>query len=327
MESNTPKIEARVKALEEKTSSAIDLKEVGDGLDLTSGVLSLKSHASADGNTYGKGSPNLFGHLKVIDSYEGDAPTAADGVVLSPAGIEKMIENAGLGDITPDWTQNGNSDLGTVLSDGSLLITKSGTFTVPATGVYSVSVVGGGGNGGSVTFQAQAGSNTGMPNYGGGGGGGAGLYTTANLSLAKGAKIQATVGAAGGTTTFSTVTGVGGGGGGNGSYTSYSISGTGVGGALGTSYGYGGSKGGSGTEHSCIGGSGASSNFPVLGGTAKAGGMWNAGDYRASGGSAGSGYGAGGGGGGGGYPLGTMNGSVASGGAGSQGAILVMRVS
>lgn len=250
-----------------------------------------------------------------------NAPTAADGFAISPAGTNDMIA-AAKWSIVPNWSADGNDTLGTVLPDGSLLITKSGTFTVPATGVYSVAVVGGGGRGGN----SYRPSDTGTPlNSGGGGGGGAGQYVGANLSLTKGTVIAVVVGGSSGTTTFSTVRGAGGGQGGDVNWNLY-------GGALGTSYGYGGSAGHNGVQGGggyqpnngdCRGGDGANSNFPISGGGGASGSNSTNGSGNTTyGGAGGTGWGAGGGGGAG----SNQGGRNVTGGAGSQGAIHVMRI-
>lgn len=321
-------LNAKIDAVAERVSNIDVTVSVGAGLDKDSNEkLILSSHADVT-TKYGQGSSDSFGHVKLTDDYT-QAYTSSNGVAATPKAIQKAIEEAGgsIGDITVDWTQHGNSSLGAVQADGSLLITKSGTFTVPATGVYSVLAAGGGGNGGSVTHRDD-----GMY-YSGAGGGGAGGYVAANLSLTKDTQINVVIGGPTGTTTFSSVTAVGGTNGGDG--------GSGGPGALGTSgpLGYGGSAGGlyaqtiDGTPQPSdnywkgFGGNGASSSFPVAGGGGGAGGKFSGGSYGANGGAGGAGYGGGGGGGGGGYMLGNGVGSVAAGGAGAQGVVQVLRIS
>lgn len=321
-------LNAKIDAVSERVNNINVTVSVGEGLDKDSDEkLILSSHAAST-NKYGQGTDANFGHVKLTDDYT-QAYTASNGIAATPKAIQKAIEEAGgsIGDITVDWTQHGNSSLGAVQADGSLLITKSGTFTVPATGVYSVLAAGGGGNGGSVTRRDD-----GMY-YSGAGGGGAGGYVAANLSLTQGATIQVTIGGATGTTTFSSVSAIGGANGGNGG-----ASGPG---ALGTSgpLGWGGSAGGlysqtiDGTSQGLdtywkgVGGNGASSSFPLAGGGGGAGGKFSGGSYGANGGSGGSGWGAGGGGGGGGYMLGNSVGTTAAGGAGCQGVVQIMRIS
>ena len=141
----------------------------------TPGILSLGAHASSAGNAYGQGSSTQFGHLKVVDTWDSgskasdgialspagvvDAITAAggkisvtgaamaaDGIAISPAGANAMIA-AAQWDITPDWEGNGGTDIGTILDDGGLLVTKSGSVTLED-GIYLMVAVGGGGQGG-----------------------------------------------------------------------------------------------------------------------------------------------------------------------------------
>lgn len=324
-------LNAKIDAVAEQVSNIDVTVSVGAGLDKDSdGNLILSSHADAT-TKYGQGSSDSFGHVKLTDDYT-QAYTANSGIAATPKAIQKAIEEAGgsIGDITVDWTQHGNSSLGQVMSDGSLLITKSGTFTVPATGVYAVLAVGGGGNGGSVTRQNVSG--TANMYYSGAGGGGAGGYVSLNLSLTAGETIQAVIGGAGGVTTFKTVLGQAGEHGGNG--------GIGTPGGLGGSgpLGYGGSGGGYYAEYidgspqgsdnywKAAGGAGASSSFPIPGPGGGGGGTWGV-QYSAAGGAAGAGYGGGGGGGGGGYTLSVSVGQTSAGGAGCQGAINILRIS
>lgn len=324
-------LNAKIDAVAEQVSNIDVTVNVGDGLNKDSdGKLILSNHASETAK-YGQGSGEKFGHIKLTDDWE-SALGINNGTAATPKAIQKAIKEAGgsIGDITVDWTQHGNSNLGQVMSDGSLLITRSGTFTVPATGVYAVLAVGGGGNGGSVTRQAVTGSAN--MYYSGAGGGGAGGYVALNMSLTAGETIQAVIGGAGGVTTFKTVRAQAGGHGGDG--------GIGTPGGLGASgpLGYGGSGGGYYAEYidgspqgsdnywKAAGGAGSSSSFPISGPGGGAGGSWGA-QYCAPGGAAGAGYGGGGGGGGGGYTLSVSVGQTSSGGAGCQGAINILRIS
>ena len=314
------------------TPDAPGIVQVGAGLEVTlpteaaegeeaptPGVLSLGAHASKSAGQYGQGSSAFYGHVKVTDNWKEDIP-ADSGIAISPKGVRDAIADAGgdIGDITPDWSADGNDALGTIQADGSLLITKSGTFTVPATGSYSVSVVSGGGNGGAGSYYYRA------RKGGGGGGGGAGQYVAATLSLEKGNAIPVIVGGSQGVTTFLSLTGNPGGAGGSAPNTTSA-------GGMGISYGTGGSSGrvGKGNDiASMSGGAGASSLFPYSSSVKLAGNgqqghpddeMGNGYGY---GGAGGAGYGAGGGGGG-----ASSNTGVAGGGAGAQGAIWIKRIS
>lgn len=224
---------------------------------------------------------------------------------------------------TPDWTEHDNDKLGQILDDGSLLIIKSGIFTSPATGLYSVGVVGGGGAGGNGTYSYRARGGA------GGGGGGAGQFVSAFLPFNEGDKVNVSIAGPGGSTSFSTLTCNGGGRGGNG-YHVYDSEGFYIyrGGALGSSYGTGGTAGISGNSTTMInGGTGANSLFPYSRITVASSGTNGYPDDESGwswgyGGAPGTGYGAGGGGGG-----GSSNIAPGYGGSGAQGAAWIKRIS
>lgn len=74
-----------------------------------------------------------------------------------------------------DWSENGNINLGQVLSDGTLLILNSGIFIAPRTGCYFIGMVGGRSE--MVVPQIDI-KQIAMIMFGGGGGGGAGQYVS-----------------------------------------------------------------------------------------------------------------------------------------------------
>lgn len=316
------------------TPDAPGTVQVGEGLEVNLGVLTLGAHASSAGSTYGQGSSTQFGHLKVVDTWDSgskasagiaispagvvgaitatggklsvtDAATAADGIAISPAGVSAMIA-AAQWDITPDWAGNGGTDIGTILDDGGLLVTQSGSITLAEreAGVYGIAATGGGGSGGS---GKSGGGSTSL----GGGGGTSGNYVSDTHSIMAGSTITINVGAAAGTTSIiidsaNVIVATGG----------VSGSAGGHSGGGGASYLCSGGGGGGGDTRGGQGGQG--SKFPYGGCNRIAGN--GGGSY---GGGGGYGYGAGGGGGSGCY----AGGSPAGGGGGAQGAVYIKRIS
>lgn len=334
------------------TPDAPGTVQVGEGLEVNLGVLTLGAHASSAGSTYGQGSSTQFGHLKVVDTWDSgfeasagiaispagvanaitaaggklsvaDAATAADGIAISPAGANAMIA-ASQWDITPDWEGNGGTDIGTILDDGGLLVTKSGSVTLKD-GIYLTVAVGGGGQGGKPT-QEKISSKYVFRNGGGGaaaipvnittqlegtvtfniagGMGTTSISTSSNvvLSAAPGASAGAAPASAGG----------GGQGGIQSGVTSVSSQSPAAGASNNCSGGPAGGNNG--------GGGGEGSKFPYGGCSIQAN---NGTSYYDYGGRGGYGYGAGGGGGHGGAG-GAAN---YNGGAGSQGAVYIKRLS
>ena len=207
------------------------------------GVLSLKQHNNADVEIYGGGTFQNYGHVKLTDDLE-ETTTAADSVVVTPKAVKDAYDSL----------------LGLKVDT---VITTSREWIAPATAAYTVTIVGGGGNGGSNGASAHAkccvrySDRASRPciewayadaTGGAGGGGGAGETITTTVTLTKGTKVQVTIGGSGGgTTSFgSHATARGGGNGGNGGNGYASISGDSCGvknqingglGTIGTSYG------------------------------------------------------------------------------------------
>lgn len=257
------------------TPDAPGIVQVGAGLEVTPpaetaegeeaptpGILSLGAHASEDPDAYGKGDFQFYGHVKLTDNFE-EETAAKDGVAISARGVMTA------------WDR-----LMGIMSEQ--VITTSGTWTVPESGTYSVTCVGGGGNGGTGgnsvrgSYFDEYHNDFTEYNYsyafacgGGGGGGGAGETKTLTLSLTKGQSIPITIGASGGgSTSFGTqLTALGGGngsGGGNGV----------VSGKNGTSNNpgsftvlRGGSGGGGGASHGSQSGAGAAGSARGVGTT------------------------------------------------------------
>lgn len=254
--------------------------------DETPGVLSLGLHASADPALYGKGDSLNYGHVRIVDNFEEELG-AADGVALSPKGV-KLAWNRLFG-LTEDIT-----------------FTISGSWTVPETGKYTVTCVGGGGRGGTGGTGYRSDDFAYLRSGGGGGGGGSGQVVTRKVTLNKGAVITFTVGGEGGTTTFDTVSALGGGTGGTGGSGIGNGSG-GPGGTPGISYSGPANAGSNGTYVN-----GAGSGASIAGG---AGGLGGVTPY--------SPYGDGGNGGRGGTASTSGGYSGASGAPGNQGCIII----
>lgn len=348
------------------TPDAPGIVQVGAGLEVTlpteaaegeeaptPGVLSLGAHASSAGSAYGQGSSTQFGHLKVVDTWDSgskasdgialspagvvDAITAAggkisvtgaamaaDGIAISPAGANAMIA-AAQWDITPDWEGNGGTDIGTILDDGGLLVTKSGSVTLED-GIYLMVAVGGGGQGGKPTQQKISSKYV----YRHGGGGAAAIPV--NITTQLEGTVTFNVAGGMGTTSISTTSNV----------VLSAAPGASAGGAPASAVG--GGQGGvnpgtitsvssqspaAGASNSCSGGSaggnnggggGEGSKFSYGGCSIQAN---NGTGYYDYGGRGGYGYGAGGGGG-----YGGAGGAANyNGGAGSQGAVYIKRLS
>lgn len=221
--------------------------------------------------------------------------------------VIQMIEDASPGIASKDTL--GVIKVGSGLAiqaDGTLYVsanTKEITITesnadweVPETAIYTVSCIGGGGNGGRS-------GNGDRNNHGTGGiGGSAGKVVTASFALNKGDKIPVVVGAATGNSSF-------------GSYMSATGGSNGSAGTTvsGTANGGGGSRGESGY------------GIAVTAGTGNSGtGVAMAGKSHGAGGPGGTGYGAGGGGGGGGASAQVGHTSQGgNGGSGAQGAVVI----
>lgn len=170
------------------------------------GILSVGTHRSEDPAQYGKGDFQFYGHVKLTDNFE-EETSAKDGVGISAAGVKAA------------WDRLVGASTGTV-------ITTSGDYVVPETGVYKITCIGGGGNGGKGGTGGFGGelldgskANYKLHSGGAGGGGGAGALVEQTVELTKDSIIPVTIGASGGgTTTFgSYVSASGGGNGGNGS--------------------------------------------------------------------------------------------------------------
>lgn len=209
---------------------------------------STKPHAS-DTGAYGTATGLKFSHAKLTDNFELDA-YAKDGIICSPFAVHQAV----------DRIRNALT---------KVTITSSQNWTVPETGSYTVTCVGGGGNGGTGGNYTRNSINEydgdsytcyyRFAGGGGGGGGGAAQEITQTLSLTKDQQIPITIGAAGGgTTSFGThITALGGGNGGNGgnartSSSSGTVATAGSGGAAGISYNGTATAGGKGQISSII---------------------------------------------------------------------------
>lgn len=154
-----------------------------------------KPHTSTDADAYGHATSTLFSHVKITDETDSSASSIL-GIGISPYAVKTRFDQL-LG------ASNQN------------VITASGSYVVPETGTYEITVIGGGGDGGTGGGAANGIVDTNAsPDYeqwtlylgsgGGAGGGGAGQTVTQNIHLTKGEVITVTVGGAGGNTTFGT---------------------------------------------------------------------------------------------------------------------------
>uniref|UniRef100_B8IYP2 Uncharacterized protein n=1 Tax=Desulfovibrio desulfuricans (strain ATCC 27774 / DSM 6949 / MB) TaxID=525146 RepID=B8IYP2_DESDA len=235
------------------------------------GTVSLGGHASEDGEKYGRGNFQFFGHVRLTDDFE-ETASASEGIGLSPAGAKAMYDKL----------------LGL---KGTTTITSSRDFVAPEAATYRVTVVGGGGSGGSggTAYDWSEYVNDAYWSYtaysgGGGGGGGAGETLVRDVTLAKGESVPVIVGGPGGNSSFgSHAVARGGGRGGNGGSGSRG-SGIPNGGGGGTSYGSGAGSGGRGSWDN-------NETPSITGGSGGAGGRSTHGQYGHGGnGGPGGGY-------------------------------------
>ena len=154
------------------------------GLGSVTGVVSCQFKATAAytaGDTF-----RVNGSTYALKLQNGE--TAEDNLFVSGALVSCIIDMAGK-------TVNFKAAGGRKLPAGTSAIVKifnaDGTFTVPQTGKYRVTVVGKGGNGGKSTFDR----NSWGENDGSGGSGGSGGWASSELNLTKGASVAVTVGA------------------------------------------------------------------------------------------------------------------------------------
>ena len=154
------------------------------GLGSVTGVVSCQFKATAAfvaGDTF-----RVNGSTYALKLQNGE--TAEDNLFVSGALVSCIIDTAGK-------TVNFKAAGGRKLPAGTSAIVKifnaDGTFTVPQTGKYRVTVVGKGGSGGKSTFDR----NSWGENDGSGGSGGSGGWASSELNLTKGASVAVTVGA------------------------------------------------------------------------------------------------------------------------------------
>lgn len=229
---------------------------------------STKPHASTDHAAYGQATAQVYSHAKLTDNFE-LGTQAINGVICTPYALQQAVSR--------------------ILNVATTtLLTESGTWVVPETGVYTVTCVGAGGNGGNggngavgVWLTSESGE---VPQYGNGaysggagGGGGAGQVTTTNISLTRGQSIAVTIGASpSGSTTFGTyITSLGGSSGTSGTSAVYphdfTAGSAGYAGSAGFSYGSVATSGQNGTAVEVTSGGGGANNISTadaIGGSA-----------------------------------------------------------
>ena len=183
---------------------------IGEGLKTVNDSLIVNNHES-ESSKFGKGSFQDYGHIKLTDDYQSNTDATA-GIGASPKALQTMKDDV----------------LGSV---SETVITSSRAYEVATTAQYTITIVGGGGNGGQNGARDSDSCCTGTRDNGScysyayanatggaGGGGGAGETITTTVTLTKGTSVQVTIGGSGGgTTSFGTyATARGGGNGGNG---------------------------------------------------------------------------------------------------------------
>ena len=154
------------------------------GLGSVTGVVSCQFKATAAfvaGDTF-----RVNGSTYTLKLQNGE--TAEDNLFVSGALVSCIIDTAGK---TVNFKAAGGQKLPAGTSAIVKIFNADGTFTVPQTGKYRVTVVGKGGNGGDSTFDR----NSWGENAGSGGSGGSGGWASSELNLTKGASVAVTVGA------------------------------------------------------------------------------------------------------------------------------------
>lgn len=154
------------------------------GLGSVTGVVSCQFKATAAfvaGDTF-----RVNGSTYTLKLQNGE--TAEDNLFVSGALVSCIIDTAGK---TVNFKAAGGQKLPAGTSAIVKIFNADGTFTVPQTGKYRVTVVGKGGNGGDSTFDR----NSWGENDGSGGSGGSGGWASSELNLTKGASVAVTVGA------------------------------------------------------------------------------------------------------------------------------------
>lgn len=154
------------------------------GLNGASGVISCQFKATAAytaGDTF-----RVNGSTYALKLQNGE--TAEDNLFVSGALVSCIIDTAGK---TVNFKAAGGQKLPAGTSAIVKIFNADGTFTVPQTSKYRVTVVGKGGNGGKSTFDR----NSWGENDGSGGSGGSGGWASSELNLTKGASVAVTVGA------------------------------------------------------------------------------------------------------------------------------------
>lgn len=140
----------------------------GMGIGVTdSGEAYITAHTTRDGDTIGRATGEVYGHVRLTDDFD-EPSKAADGVAATPYMVKSCI--AGVLNIGKE-------------NAGEQIITQTGTWKVPLTGTYRITCVGGGGRGGNAG--ASYGNGPGCRIGGSGGGGGAGQVIVKTVSLTK----------------------------------------------------------------------------------------------------------------------------------------------
>lgn len=154
------------------------------GLNGATGVLSCQFKATAAFTT--GDTVKVDGTVYTVKLQNGE--TAEGNLFVSGALVSCIIDTAGK---TVNFKAAGGQKLPAGTSAIVKIFNADGTFTVPQTGKYRVTVVGKGGNGGDSTFDR----NSWGENDGSGGSGGSGGWASSELNLTKGASVAVTVGA------------------------------------------------------------------------------------------------------------------------------------
>lgn len=219
----------------QKDSRVIHTLNAGGIYDAQDQSRLVRSHAETD-SVYGSGTAQEYGHVKLTDDFE-LGTQAVNGIACTPQALHKAVARL------------------TALPKEQLFTTST-PWVCPESGTYTITCVGGGGQGGTGGYGTKGFCSCSSPDGycrpyisgAGGGGGGAGQTTAKAVQCTKDFMYDITVGGPAGRTIFGNDIVVGlpggtGGTGGNGLIPTGCSPQYGSGGSVGVNYGTGGSSG------------------------------------------------------------------------------------